>query len=109
MALQAEDREPVGISRAVSVYYHGIVECFVCTGGRFVTQSVSVAGKAQGEEFAVDIRALVCDRCGHIAIEGIDMPEFMRKLAGAYQLKHKRKEAGREDDAEIPARPLSGG
>lgn len=64
------------------------MKCFVCNRGTFVRQLAEVDGKIKKKTYTVKTLALVCDRCHHIAVEGEDMPEYMRKVADAYRLDH---------------------
>jgi len=65
------------------------MKCFVCDAGSLVRQLAAVEGQVKGSKYAVDTMALVCDHCGHIAMEGEDTPEFLRKVSDAYRAEHK--------------------
>jgi putative zinc finger/helix-turn-helix YgiT family protein len=64
------------------------MNCFVCDEGMFIDQFAEVEGEVKGEKFKVRTNALVCDKCGHVAMEGSDTSEFMRRLADAYRRAH---------------------
>ena len=64
------------------------MNCFVCDEGTLQHRLADVEGKVKGEKFVVRTNALVCDACGHVAVEGADMSEFMRSLADAYRRAH---------------------
>lgn len=64
------------------------MKCFVCNRGTLVRQLADVDGKIKKETYTVNTRALVCGRCHHIAIEGEDMQDYMRKIADAYRRDH---------------------
>ena len=64
------------------------MNCFVCDGGSLNERLADVEGDVRGEKFVVRTPALVCDTCGHIAMEGADTQEFMRRLADAYRSAH---------------------
>jgi putative zinc finger/helix-turn-helix YgiT family protein len=64
------------------------MKCFVCNRGKFVRQLADVDAKIKKKAYTVNTRALVCDRCHHIAIEGEDMQDYMRKIADAYRRDH---------------------
>lgn len=64
------------------------MNCFVCDEGVLRDRLADVEGEVKGEKFVVRTSALVCDKCGHIALEGADMQEFMRHLADAYRCAH---------------------
>jgi putative zinc finger/helix-turn-helix YgiT family protein len=64
------------------------MKCFVCSRGAFVRQLADVGGKIKKMTYTVKMLALVCDRCHHIAVEGEDMPEYMRRIADAYRSDH---------------------
>ena len=64
------------------------MNCFVCDKGTLKERLADVEGEVKGEKFKVLTNALVCDTCGHVAMEGSDTSEFMRKLADAYRRAH---------------------
>ncbi len=61
------------------------MKCFVCDAGTMVRRVADMEGQIKRKKYTVSTMALVCDQCGHTAMEGEDMPEFMRKLADAYR------------------------
>lgn len=65
------------------------MKCFVCNDGTLIRGLAMVEGQVKRKKYKVEALALVCDRCGHIAMEGYDTQEFMRKLADAYRSEHK--------------------
>ena len=64
------------------------MNCFVCGEGALIDRLAEVEGAVKGEKFKVRTNALVCDKCGHISMEGSDTSEFMRRLADAYRRAH---------------------
>lgn len=64
------------------------MKCFVCDEGTFKRQEERIEGLVRGEKHAVSMEAMVCDVCGHVALEGKDVQEFMRRLADAYRHQH---------------------
>ena len=64
------------------------MNCFVCDTGTLSGRLADVEGEVKGEKFMVLTPALVCDSCGHVAMEGADTSEFMRRLADAYRRAH---------------------
>jgi len=64
------------------------MKCFVCNKGALSRQLAEVDGKIKGKTYTVETMALVCDHCQHVAVEGADMPEYMRKVADAYRRAH---------------------
>ncbi|MGE5646169.1 MAG: type II TA system antitoxin MqsA family protein [Acidobacteriota bacterium] len=64
------------------------MNCFVCDDGTLTTRLADVEGEIKGEKYRVHVSALVCDKCGHVAMEGSDASEFMRRLADAYRRAH---------------------
>jgi len=65
-----------------------MMTCFICGKGSLVAQLAQVEGHVKREKFVVETNALVCDACGHIALEGKDLPEYMRRIADAYRIAH---------------------
>lgn len=47
-----------------------------------------IEGEVKREKHTIEMEALVCDSCGHVALEGADAQEFMRLLADAYRQAH---------------------
>jgi putative zinc finger/helix-turn-helix YgiT family protein len=66
------------------------MKCFVCNKGVLTRQLADVEGKVKGKKYTVKTMAMVCDHCRHIALEGADVPEYMRKVADAYRRAHDR-------------------
>jgi len=64
------------------------MQCFVCDEGTLQARCVPVEGIVRREKYTVETDALVCDACGHIALEGKDAPKFMKRVADAYRRKH---------------------
>ena len=64
------------------------MKCFVCNRGTLVRQLAEIDGTIKKKTYAVKTSALVCDECQHASIEGVDMPEYMRKVADAYRRDH---------------------
>ncbi len=65
------------------------MKCFECGKGKLIQRQTEVEGEVRGELFVVQSAALVCDRCGHQAMEGADLPEHLRSLADAYRRAHR--------------------
>jgi putative zinc finger/helix-turn-helix YgiT family protein len=63
--------------------------CFVCDAGTLSKRLTDVEGQIKRRKYTVKTWALVCDQCGHVAVDGHDMQEFMRKVADAYRKAHK--------------------
>lgn len=61
------------------------MKCFVCNKGTFVRKLADVAGKVKRKTYTVKTPALVCGRCGHVAMEGVDMQEYIRGIADEYR------------------------
>jgi putative zinc finger/helix-turn-helix YgiT family protein len=59
--------------------------CFECGNGTLIRQVADVPGEIKRKKYVVRTQALVCDACGHIALEGKDTQEFMRRVADAYR------------------------
>jgi putative zinc finger/helix-turn-helix YgiT family protein len=59
--------------------------CFECGEGTLIRQVADVPGEIKRKKYVVRTQALVCDKCGHIALEGRDTQEFMRRVADAYR------------------------
>jgi putative zinc finger/helix-turn-helix YgiT family protein len=59
--------------------------CFVCGEGTLEKRTALVEGEVRHKKYMVDTPALVCDACGHAALEGRDTQEFMRRVADAYR------------------------
>src|ERR1039458_7581572 len=64
------------------------MNCFVCDMGTLNGRQADVEGEVKGEKFVVRTAALVCDNCGHVAMEGAETAEFMRRLADGYRRAH---------------------
>ena len=64
------------------------MKCFNCGKGALRRRDAIVPGAIKGEEFSVVTPALVCPNCGHIAMEGEDVPEHLRRLADEYRRAH---------------------
>lgn len=64
------------------------MKCFNCESGEFENRLVRAEGEIKGKQYTVETPALVCNACGHIALEGKDAQEFMRRIADAYRLAH---------------------
>ena len=65
-----------------------MMNCFVCNAGTLNERFAEVEGEVKGEKFVVRTQALVCGECGHVAMEGADTSDFMRRLADAYRRAH---------------------
>lgn len=65
------------------------MKCFICGQGTFKNGIANVEGEVKKKKYTVETSALVCDSCGHIAIEGKDTQEFMRRVADAYRVDHR--------------------
>lgn len=61
------------------------MNCFACGKGELKPVTAKVEGVVKKKKYKVETRALVCDVCGHAAIESSDMPEYMRKLSDVYR------------------------
>ena len=64
------------------------MKCFICGDGTLQSQLALVEGEIKRKKFTVETQALVCDACGHVALEGRDTQEFMRRIADAYRQAH---------------------
>lgn len=64
------------------------MKCFDCGKGMLKRRDAVVSGVIKGEELSVVTPALVCEKCGQIAMEGADVPEHLRRLADAYRRGH---------------------
>jgi putative zinc finger/helix-turn-helix YgiT family protein len=64
------------------------MKCFDCGKGVMKRRSALVPGVIKGQEYSVETPALVCDKCGYLAMEGEDVPEHLRRLADAYRSAH---------------------
>ena len=64
------------------------MKCFNCECAVLKHREAPVSGSIKGEEYTVLTPALVCDKCGYIAMEGADVPEHLRRLADAYRSAH---------------------
>ena len=64
------------------------MKCFACGDGVLAERPTQIEGELKGEKYAVNIEALVCSVCGHVALEGNRAPEYMRRLADAYRTAH---------------------
>ncbi len=64
------------------------MKCFVCGKGRLQERLTQTEGEVKHEKYVVTLTALVCDACGHVALEGRHAPEYMRLLADAYRAEH---------------------
>lgn len=70
------------------------MKCFECGDGKLVGQTALVEGEIKRKKYMVKTPALVCDACGHIALEGHETQEFMRRVADAYRLDQSDSQAG---------------
>jgi putative zinc finger/helix-turn-helix YgiT family protein len=61
------------------------MKCFVCEIGTLQPKITVAEGEVKKKKYNVETRALVCDSCGHVALEGRDAQEFMRLIADAYR------------------------
>jgi putative zinc finger/helix-turn-helix YgiT family protein len=59
--------------------------CFECGEGTLIRQVADVPGEIKRKKYVVRTQALVCDKCGYIALEGKDTQEFMRRIADVYR------------------------
>ena len=64
------------------------MKCLDCGKGVFKRLDAIVPGVIKDEEYSVVTPALICDRCGYVAMEGADVPEHLRRLADAYRRAH---------------------
>jgi putative zinc finger/helix-turn-helix YgiT family protein len=64
------------------------MRCFVCGKGAIKRKRADVEATVRGERYLVKTPALVCNKCGHVALEGEDAPEYMRRGADAYRKAH---------------------
>lgn len=64
------------------------MRCFVCGKGTLRKRLSQIEGEVRREKYSVEMDALVCSGCGHVALEGKDMQEFLRLLADAYRRAH---------------------
>ncbi len=64
------------------------MKCFACGDGELESRSTSIEGEIKGKKYGVEMPALVCNACGHIALEGKDGQEFMRRVADEYRRAH---------------------
>lgn len=51
-------------------------------------ERANVEATVRGEQYLVKTLAFVCNKCGHVALEGEDVPEYMRHGADAYRKAH---------------------
>lgn len=65
------------------------MKCCECDAGTLTRSLTAVEGQVKKKKYTVQAWGLVCDHCGHVAMEGADVQDFMRKLADAYRLQHK--------------------
>ena len=56
--------------------------------GELTRRVTRTEGTVKDETFSVTTSALVCAQCHHIAFEGKDVQEHMRRVADAYRSKH---------------------
>ena len=56
--------------------------------GTLTRQESVVDGTVKNETFSVTTLALVCAKCGHVALEGKDVQEHLRRVADAYRKSH---------------------
>jgi putative zinc finger/helix-turn-helix YgiT family protein len=61
------------------------MKCFICGEGTLKSRLALVEGEVKHKKFTVETQALICDACGHVALEGRDAQEFMRRVADAYR------------------------
>jgi putative zinc finger/helix-turn-helix YgiT family protein len=64
------------------------MKCFICGEGTLRNQLTDVEGEVRKKRYTVQTPALVCDACGHVALEGRDTQEFMRRIADEYRSRH---------------------
>lgn len=63
-------------------------KCFICGKGELENRTAVAEGEIKGEKYTVETQALVCNTCGHTAIEGKHAQEFMRRVSDAYRRAH---------------------
>lgn len=65
------------------------MKCFVCGEGELQERLAQVQGEVRRKKYMVETSALVCNNCEHVALEGKDTQEFMRRVADAYRRSHR--------------------
>jgi putative zinc finger/helix-turn-helix YgiT family protein len=66
------------------------MNCVHCNNNGLENRLARVPIEVKGEEFFVEMQALVCSDCGYTTIEGSRMAEFMRLGADEYRRKYDR-------------------
>jgi putative zinc finger/helix-turn-helix YgiT family protein len=66
------------------------MKCIDCKSGELESRLAMVPIEIKGEEFFVEMQALVCSTCSYTTIDGSRMSELMRLGADAYRSKYGR-------------------
>lgn len=63
------------------------MNCYQC-GNETVARQAKIPGEYAGEKFSVEAEAMVCPKCGHVALHASQIDAFTTKLADAFRVKH---------------------
>lgn len=66
------------------------MRCIECKAKELESRLAYIPIKVKGENFSVEMKALVCPSCGYATIDGTSMAEYMRCGADAYRVAHDR-------------------
>jgi putative zinc finger/helix-turn-helix YgiT family protein len=75
------------------------MKCIDCSSHELENRLAHIPIKVKGENFTVEMKALVCPGCGYTTIDGASMAEYMRRGADVYRERH-----GRLTSSEIQTR-----
>ncbi len=64
------------------------MKCFQCSKGKLASKLSPVPGTLRGQQFIVQIEALVCNSCGDISLNEAQSTAFHIALADAYRVAH---------------------
>lgn len=64
------------------------MNCPSCGRANVIKRNTRIQAVVKSERFQISMRGLVCPKCGFTAVDGKDMPEYMRLVADAYRSRH---------------------
>jgi len=64
------------------------MNCPDCGRANLRKRNTRIRAVVKSERFQISMRGLVCPKCGFTAVDGKDMPEYMRLVADAYRSRH---------------------
>jgi len=65
-----------------------MIRCINCGRADLQSKVIALEGEVRGEKYVVEIRGLVCPKCGYKTVDGPDTPEFARLLSDKYRAVH---------------------